>query len=595
MSDVHLRMAIRNYVKPTSQQQRALKESVPMKHRTRNVILLFVFSLTACTSITLDDASMRGAISDGVSWQRVRADMTALSSDAMEGRASGSAGYGRAAAFVAERFDALGLEAVGDRSEGHFQPVDFIESRLDSTALSIDADNGPLQLSFPDDFVTHGGFGPPSESVTAPLAFVGYGISAPEFGHDDYTQVDVRGRIVIVLSGAPAQFGTSERAFYSSLEGKQTLALALGATGLLVVHTPVDRERQPWPQVVSGSRRSDLRWRDVDGSAHSGFAALPTATLSPRGAEGVFATNAIDLDNLFEDYFSGRMHSFGLRATATFSRRSIQTVRSSPNVIGVLPGSDRRLRQEIVLVSAHLDHLGIETGGTGDVIFNGAYDNAAGVAVMLEVARLLAHSRGRVRRTVMFAAFTAEESGLRGSDYLAHHPPASIDAFVANLNIDMPYLGYPFRDVEGYGAAHSTLEDALIVAARENGLSVSPDPRPELVRLIRSDQYSFVRQGIPGMNLKPGSQSADPSIDGAAALRDFLTHHYHQPSDEVSLPFSQDAAETFTRTAATLALLIANDEDRPQWRANDFFGTRFGNNERSSDPPQSPSLEPRGQ
>lgn len=542
------------------------------------VTLACALALASWTAVSATGASSHLAAPDGRSWQRVRADMIALSSDDMQGRAAGTEGHERAAAFVAARFAELGLIGNGRGFRDHLQPVPFMQSRLDHATLRLGAGEEIVELSLPDDFTAQGGFGSPEESVTGPVVFAGYGISAPESGHDDYAQLDVRGRLVIVLSGAPPAFGTSERAYYSSLRDKQALARSLGAAGLLVVQTPVDRERSPWPRVVRESRIPDLRWRDAGGSACDGFSALPTATLSPRGAERVFAAIGIVLDDLFEDYFSARRGAFALGATATLSRRSTQSLQSSPNVIALLPGSDSRLRSEVVLVSAHLDHLGVNAQAAGDAIFNGAYDNAAGVAVMLEVARSLAASRQRPRRSILFAAYTAEERGLRGSDYLARHPPVPIEAVVANLNIDMPYLGFPIRDVEGYGAAHSTLEDALLVAARENGLSVSPDPRPELVRLIRSDQYSFVRQGIPGMNLKPGSQSSDPSIDGAAELRGFLEKHYHQPGDDASLPFSPEAAEAFAQTAITLARVVANAAERPQWRPADFFGQRFGNN-----------------
>jgi hypothetical protein len=557
----------------------------------RFAIFACVLVLTACAAAAQRDAATRRAISQGASWERVRADMAALSSDAMEGRAAGSAGYDRAAAFVAARFAELGLDPIDTVATHYCQPVEFVESRLANAALRIDSGKGSLELAFPDDFATQGGFGPVTESIAAPLSFAGYGIAAPEFGHDDYAQLDVRGRIAVVLSGAPPRFGTSERAFYSSLSGKQALAMKLGAVGLILVQTPVDRERTPWPRVVAATRRPDLRWRDADGSAHEGFAALPTVTLSPRGAERVFSANGLALDKLFQDHLAGQGRGFALGSTAAFSRTSTQRAQLSSNVVGLLAGSDARLRDEVLLISAHLDHLGTGAAGQVDSIYNGAYDNAAGVAVMLELARLLAQSRHRVQRTVVFAAFTAEEHGLRGSDHMAQHPPVPPGALVANLNVDMPYLGFPIRDVEGYGASHSTLEDALARAARENGLSVTPDPRPELVRLIRSDQYSFVRQGIPGLNLKPGAQSADPGIDGAAALRDFLARHYHEPGDDLSLPFSSEAAEAFTRTAATLALLIANDAERPRWRPDDFFGTRFGG--RPQDEARPPALPPR--
>lgn len=528
---------------------------------------------TQPTQPAADDPAARAALLEPVAWQRVRADMQALSSDAMEGRATGTPGHERAALWVAERFAALGLRplGVGEGPQAYLQPVPLIESRLEAASLRLDTPAGPLQLAFPQDFVSFGGFGPAQEAVQAPLVFAGHGIVAP--GHDDYAGLDVRGRIVVLFSGAPASLAVSERAFYSALDEKQAQAQARGALGLLLLQTPVDQRRMAWPQMVEAAQRPSMRWRTASGAAQ-GPAALPSATLSPQAATRLFAASGRELSTLFEQHRPAQ--GFALDSTAQLTRRSQQNPLSSPNVIGLLPGSDPQLRDELLLVSAHLDHLGLAPEGAPDRVFNGAYDNAAGVAVMLELARVLRQAPGATRRSLLFVAFTAEEQGMRGSDYLAQHPPLPQARLIANLNIDMPYLGYPARDVEGYGAAHSSLEDSLRQAAQENDLTLSPDSRPDLVRLIRSDQVSFVKQGVPGLNLKPGLQSADPAIDGAAVQQRYLSQHYHRPSDDDSLPFSPEGAQRFTRAAGTLALLLANGAERPRWRAGDFFGERFG-------------------
>ena len=222
-----------------------------------------------------------------------------------------------------------------------------------------------------------------------------------------------------------------------------------------------------------------------------------------------------------------------------------------------------------------MDHIGIRPGENGDEIHNGAYDNAAGVAIILEVAGALSGLTPAPRRSIIFAAVTAEEKGLRGSDYLANNPPVAITDIVANINIDMPYLGYPIANVEGFGVEHSTLHGALIRAAEQHNLVLTPDPRPELVRLIRSDQFSFVKQGIPGLNLKPGSNSSDPDIDGAELRNAFLHDHYHGPSDDLNLPFSEDGAQRFVRVLLAFGLIVANDDESPRWKDGDFFGDQF--------------------
>jgi Zn-dependent M28 family amino/carboxypeptidase len=297
--------------------------------------------------------------------------------------------------------------------------------------------------------------------------------------------------------------------------------------------------------------------------------------LSESGAAELFDLAGRDLTALFERHLGGEAGGFELDVSATLARQSAQRRATAPNVLGLLRGGDRALRGEFVLYTAHLDHLGIRPGTAGDEIHNGAYDNAAGVAAVLEIARAMTRASPRPRRSIIFAAVTAEEKGLQGSQYLATHTPVPIEDIVANINIDMPYLGFPIADVEGFGVEHSTLHLALTRATGQLGLTLTPDPRPELVRFIRSDQFSFVERGVPSLILKPGSKSADAAIDGGARLEAFLRDHYHRPSDDLDLPFSEQAAERFVRAALLLGLDVANDDRRPEWNDNDFFGDRF--------------------
>ena len=529
-----------------------------------------------------------------VSASRMRADMEVLAADSMRGREAGTEEYLRAATFVAKQFREIGLQPLGDKGT-FLQNVEFLETRLVpvSGALTLRTQGRGLTFAFGKDFIVTGSYGDADETVTAPLVFAGYGIRAPERNYDDFSGIDVRGKILVVFTGAPPEFGTSERAFYSSATEKFQLARELGAVGVISVQTPVDRKRTPWQRILDTADHPSLRWRETDGTAHEGFAELKgSATLSPGGAVKLFHFVGHDLDRFFVEFFAGKVKGSDLGATATLARRSIQGRVSSPNVIGVLRGSDPRLRGQHVLVTAHLDHLGVMSNAKGDAIYNGAYDNAAGVAVILEIARVLARAPIRPRRSVIFATFTAEEQGLRGSDYFAHYPPVPIDSIVANLNFDMPYLGFPVADVEGYGSVHSTLDDALKLAAATVGVTVTPDKKPELVRLIRSDQFSFVKRGIPGVNLKPGSISAEPSIDGAAMTDAYLSERYHQPGDDLSQAFSERGAETFIRTGLMFALIVAIDAERIKWKPNDFFGDRFGRQRQKRASPNSIDYSP---
>jgi Zn-dependent M28 family amino/carboxypeptidase len=278
---------------------------------------------------------------------------------------------------------------------------------------------------------------------------------------------------------------------------------------------------------------------------------------------------------VFEQHADGEVDSFDLGLSASLTRRSVQRRAASPNVLALLPGSDPELSGQYLLFTAHLDGLGVQAAVKGDDIYNGAYDNAAGVAIVIEVANAMSKLSPAPRRSIIFAAVTAEEKGLRGSDFLAHHPPVAIRNIVANINIDMPYLGYPIADVEGYGVDHSTLQDALVKATERLEVVLSPDAHPELVRLVRSDQFSFVQQGVPGLNLKPGSNSSDAQLNGSEMQSTFLREHYHEPSDDLTLPFSEDGAAEFLRVALTFGLIVANGDQAPRWKDKDFFGAKF--------------------
>jgi len=508
----------------------------------------------------------------------VRAHMRVLADDAMEGREAGTDGHRRAAEYVAAQFAKAGLSPLGDDGS-YLQNIDFLETRLAPETASIVLHQGDsdVPLVADEDFAQSGGYGDALEEVTAPLLFAGFGIRAPEYSHDDFAGVDATGRILVLFTGAPPQFGNDERAYYSSGIVKQALAVELGAAGILTIRTPLDAERLTWPRVLHSAASSGMRWLRADGEPHEAFVELVgVATLSDSGAEKLFELASRDLESLFRHHLDGGTGSFELAVSATIRRESIQRRVTSPNVLGLLPGSDPQLRDEFVLITAHLDHIGRLPEGDGDRIYNGAYDNAAGVATLLEIAGVLARLDPAPRRSVVFAAVTAEEKGLRGSDYLAHHFPVPIRSLVANINIDMPYLGHPVAAVEGFGVEHSTLFEALLEASGRLGLELTPDPQPELVRLIRSDQFSFVRQGVPGLNLKAGSKSSDPSVDGAAMRAIYLRDHYHNVSDDLDLPFDAIGAGRFASLAAEFSLIVANGDARPRWKDGDFFGRLFG-------------------
>ncbi|MDH4048813.1 MAG: M28 family metallopeptidase [Gammaproteobacteria bacterium] len=507
----------------------------------------------------------------------IRAHMEVLAADEMQGREAGTDGYKKAADYVAGQYRAIGLLPIGD-DHSYFQQIEFFETRLEpeSARLVLHANDGDTELVFRDDFIRDGGYGEASEEITAPLVFVGHGIVAPEYAHDDFAGVDVAGKIIVTLSGAPPLFATDQRAFYSSGLGKDELAVALGAVGVITVRTPVDQARRPWERYLPGIGTPGMRWLDADGKPFAGFPELTgSATLSESGAAKLFSAAGHDLQAIFDKHAEGATGSFDLGLSATLARKSKQRSAKSSNVVGLLGGSDPSLAKEYIVYTAHLDHIGIRPGEGGDDIHNGAYDNAAGIAAILEIAAGMAVLDTAPRRSMIFAAVTGEEKGLQGSSYFAKNPPVPARGIVANINIDMPYLGFPVADIEAFGAEHSTLLAAVTRAAAQTGMALTADPMPEEVRFVRSDQFSFVKEGVPAVAFKAGSKSFDPAVDGAAMLQDFLKNHYHRASDDLSLPFSAEGAEKFVQTALLLGLEIAEQNERPKWNRGDFFGDKF--------------------
>ncbi|MBT8099959.1 MAG: M28 family peptidase, partial [Gammaproteobacteria bacterium] len=282
----------------------------------------------------------------------------------------------------------------------------------------------------------------------------------------------------------------------------------------------------------------------------------------------------ISFDEALEATAADRPASTPLGIEVSMSRRTTHEGISSPNVIGIVRGTDPALAGEYVVYTAHLDHIGRETAPeTNDDINNGAYDNAMGISIMLETANVFAADPPA--RSVMFIALTAEESGLLGSDYFAHYPTVPIEKIVANVNVDMPLFLYPLADIVAFGSEHSSLQGDVALAARAEGFALTPNPLPEENLFVRSDQYSFVRQGVPSIFLVSGFTSLDPEHDGEALFRDHLKNHYHKPSDDLSRPVDWPSAVRFTRSHIRIGYAVANATARPTWNDGDFFGERF--------------------
>lgn len=505
--------------------------------------------------------------------EAVRAHVDFLADDLLEGRKAGTRGHEIAAHYVAARFTALGLRPAGTGG-GWFQQVPLAEYALDPdkpASLTVGGarfGNGEHVLIAP---TPRGGNA--TQSWTAGAVFVGYGLDAPDQHIDDYAGLDVRGKFVVALNSAPRGFSQAVGEKLVALD-KTAIAAAHGALGILYLLTPEDLKRTSWAAAAGYILQSQTNWLSPEGTAGGTDPRIEVgAYIDAEAGKALFAGAPVTLDQLLAAPAESKTgpKGFALRPQVTLARTSKVTIVNSPNVLGILPGSDPALASEYVVLSAHLDHLGTDPKLPGpDHIYNGAMDNAVGVATMLEVARAFAEGGKRPKRSILFVAMTGEEEGLLGSQYLARYPVTGTGRLVADVNLDMPILLYDFKDVVAFGAEHSTMGPIVSRAAASMGVKLSPDPMPQEQFFVRSDHYSFVQAGVPSVFLMTGFANG-----GEKAYRDFLAHNYHQVSDQTNLPFNWEAGAKFARINYLIAREIADGAEAPRWYEGDWFGDRF--------------------
>jgi len=501
---------------------------------------------------------------------RVRAHIEFLADDLLEGREAGTRGYDVAARYVATMLRTYGLEPAGDAGT-FFQSVPLRESRLIDGEIRVQPEGGaPLALRLTEDAVVVPSPLHENVQVAAPAVYVGFGVTAPKMNYDDYAGVDVRGKVAVMLSDAPSRFSTELRAHYASTEGKLRNAVEHGALGVVHIALPEYHKRYSWTQSVTFFGGPQVTTVGSDTPQLQG-----RAYLSGPATEKLFAQSPIPLAQVFAAAEKGTPRAFELPAIVTIETSSEHRSLASANVVGMLKGRDASLASSYVVLTAHLDHVGVGAPINGDAIYNGAYDNATGCAVMLEVARRFATGRLRPRRSILVVFVTAEEKGLVGSDYFARNPTVPAASMVANVNLDMPLLQWPIADVVAFGAENSTLENVVQRAAKGAGLTMAPDPLPQENLFVRSDQYSLVKQGVPAVFLMPAFGSKDPKKNGGEIFSSFLATHYHKPSDDLSLPMDSEAVAAFTQANYLIALAIADDPVPPAWKPGNFFGETF--------------------
>lgn len=493
---------------------------------------------------------------------RIRAHVEYLADDHLQGRDTGSVGYALAADYVAGQFRALGLQPGANGS--WYQQVPFRHAtNARPPTIKLTVGGKTVRLTSGKDFALLPSVSEKSRLIDAPLVFVGHGISEPRLGIDEYAGLDVRGKLAVVLRGAP---GGLDQEISAHLDvSKERVAAEQGAVGLIELSFGsfnAAASRAQWPIID---------WVDPVGRAGQSGDVRAEMILSPAASRQIFAGAQRSLESVLSSSRSA-IPGFALRARMHIEADSAWQDFKAPNVVAVLPGSDPKLGHEHVVLMGHLDHLGVETsaGPHEDAIYNGALDNAAGVATLIEAARSFTASGRRPRRSVMFVATTGEERGLVGADYFAAHPPVARDNLAALVNLDMPLLTYGFTDVIGFGAEHSTIGEAVAEAGRSMGIALTPDPMPEQSLFIRSDHYRFVLRGVPAIFLMTGHANG-----GKEAWGRYLGRAYHRPNDDLSQAIDWRAGAKFSELNYRIARALADAPQRPRWYRGDYFGDHY--------------------
>ena len=526
----------------------------------------------------------RNTASSAISEDRLRAHIKFLSDDRLEGRGTGARGGELAALYVAEQFEAMGLKGAG--AKGSFwQPAALVGVKADpKSELRINGPKGSETFKFADDFVAFTGAQTEHVDVKADLVFVGYGIDAPEQKWNDYKgpAEDYRGKILVMLVNDPPAtaeepdlFGGRRLTYAGRWTYKYEEAARRGAVGAILLHTS-ESAGYPWSVVrtSNGSWRFDIARGAGDKTPFLQFRSWMTDEAGHR----MFSMAGLNLDDLRKEAATRDFRPVKMNLTASLDLNSEVKRVEAPNVVAILPGSDPKLRNEYVVFTAHWDHFGIGAPDkTGDTIYNGALDNATGVASVLEIARVLASlpQAQRPKRSFLFVITTAEEQGLIGSEWYTLHPVVPLAKTAADINLDSMNILGPTADFVPLGAERSTLKAVVDQIARERGLRISPDPRPEQGSFYRSDHFPFAKVGVPSISLKEGDDYiGHDKTWGEKQFQAYNQAHYHQPSDEYRDDWNFQGMIQETDFAMEIGRRVANLPALPKFNATDEFAKK---------------------
>ena len=511
---------------------------------------------------------------------KMRERIKRLSADEFEGRGPGAPGGLKAAQYIADELKAAGVKPGNKKS--YFQNVKLVGVKADpKTVLSITGKKGSENFKFADDFVATTSAQSADVSIDNELVFAGYGVDAPLFQWDDYkgSPDDYKGKILMIMvndppatSDEPGLFGGKALTYYGRWTYKFEEAARRGAAGVILIHTD-DSAGYGWNVVRSsnGSWRYEVAREKGDKSP---FLSLKSWATNDT-AKKILKSADLNLDDLREKARKRNFQAVNTGIRVKMDLKSEMKLSDSPNVVGMVEGSDKKLKKEYVIYSGHWDHLGIgEPNAKGDKIYNGAYDNASGVATIIGIAEALVKmpKKERPKRSILFLFPTAEEQGLLGAEYYSHHPLVPLAKTAANINIDGVNFFGKVKDFMPLGADRSTLSGAINEAAKERGLTMERDMRPEQGFFFRSDHFPFARVGVPAVSLQHGDDFITPLTGEAKEFgSNYTARYYHQVSDEYHDWWDMDAMIQEAEFALAIGIKLANDTAMPHYNETDEF------------------------
>ncbi|MES2797944.1 MAG: M20/M25/M40 family metallo-hydrolase [Bacteroidota bacterium] len=538
-------------------------------------ILFFLLSNNVFSQYSVPKSILKQI--ESIDSNAIKKHVTFLADDQLKGRYPGSEGYQMAVDYVVNQFKSLNITPAGEKNS-YLQKVQLRNSKLvkNHSSITVDFQNGKTKnLVLGEDLIIFPHPEQKSITINAPLVFVGAGFDSPQFGFNDYNRLDVKGKIVVIMRKTPENVSENVKRHLTYNATYQDFAAKNGAIGVLlcnyansVAQFKVLAKSTMEDGIKASINDQGLR---VSSSNHVGGKIQLMGRITVQALKEIMNAETDNFDKIWQKLENGQYVSMPMKSTIHGQYESAFNDIISYNLIGKIEGSDRKLKNEYVIHSGHLDHIGITKPVNGDSINNGAHDNASGIACSLEIARMYSEMKVKPKRSILFVFVTAEEMGLLGSGYFVANPTVPKNKIVADINTDMPTIIAPFESAAPLGAEHSSLQKTVEQAAKLLNIYVETDPEPTEGRFVRSDQYNFLKGGIPALHIKYGYKFSNPALGLAEKVKIFRENHYHKPSDEVNDSFVWAAGRKFAQLNFLVSYIVAQSKTRPNWNKGDFF------------------------